>query len=120
MTQPSSNRPWEALRAPRWTLGNLEHTGGPGLLPKASALYFSRRIRHHREASRLIRLRNRLACVGIDSFPLAPLVVSGMPPEVEVLSAIFPPPEEPCQPRERHTEHEVEELKRERGGKGIP
>jgi len=41
-------------------------------------------------------------------------------PEAEVLTAIFPHPEEPCQPNESQTEREVEELPRKHCGKGIP
>src|SRR5215211_4953888 len=76
---------------------------------------------HHRirKACHLIRLLNRLACVGLAYLLRASLVVAGMP-EVEVLTAMFPQPEEPCQPNERQTEHEVEELQRKHGRKGIP
>ena len=41
-------------------------------------------------------------------------------PEVEVLTAIFPHPEGPCQPKDRQTERKVEELKPKHSGKGIP
>jgi putative protease len=41
-------------------------------------------------------------------------------PEVDVLAAIFPHPEVPCQANDRQTEHEVEELKRKHDGKVLP
>src|SRR5579884_3312995 len=40
--------------------------------------------------------------------------------EVEVLTAIVPHPDVPCQPKDRQTEHKVEELNRKRSGKAIP
>src|SRR5439155_563107 len=41
-------------------------------------------------------------------------------PGVEVLTAIFPHPEGPCQPKDRQTEHKVEELRHKHHGKDIP
>src|ERR1700693_6280484 len=72
-----------------------------------------------REACHLIRLLNRLACVEPGYLLPASLGMTDVP-EVEVLTAIFPHPEGPCQPKDRQTEHEVEELSPKRGGKGIP
>lgn len=41
-------------------------------------------------------------------------------PGVEVLRAIVPHPDEPCQHKDRQTEHKVDELHPKEGGKGIP